>query len=404
MPLTKLKMPKTKINKKFLIAGLLASNCLLANEYFDEKILQDNRVEIFNLQKEQAIEDSSKLKKDWINPIIFKYKKEYGSDDEFETTSISVDQPIFKSGGIYQAIKYANSSFDYANLDIDQQKKELIKTALNLLFNIHKINLNIQKSELLVKNAQIDVQRKKEQVLNGFLDSSYLDNALLTLNDTKISLADLKYQKKQLENSFDNLSSKKYTELELPKFKLFSQEEYLKDNFEILKAQSLIEKNYNFKNMTIAKYLPTFSAYYTHANIHSKENGLSALGANTTNYGLYVSMPLDIRTFNDIQSNKIEYLKSKLSLKNKISDETATYKSAFEKVSMIEEKISIINEDLKVYDSILEVMMQEKEAQIKTQSDYDTLKNSSEIKKLDVKTYELDKQIELLELYTKLAK
>lgn len=400
MPLTKLKMHKTKIS--FLIAGLLASSSLLANEYFDEKMIQDNRVEIFNLQKEQAIEDSSKLKKDWINQIIFSYKKEFGSDAESEVTSITVDQPIFKSGGIYQAIKYANSSFDYANLDIEQQKKELIKTALNLLFNINKMNLNIKKSELAVKNAQIDVQRKKEQVLNGFLDSSYLDNALLTLNDTKISLADLKYQKKQLENSFNNISSKKYDELELPTFKLFSQEEYLQNNFEILKAESLIERNYNFKNMTIAKYLPTFSGYYTHSNIHNSENGV--INQNTTTYGLRVSMPLDVRTFNDIQSEKIEYLKSKLSLQNKISDETTAYKSTFEKISMIDEKISIINEDLEVYDSILEIMKQEKEAQLKTQSDYDTLKNSSEIKKLDAKVYELDKQIELLELYVKLAK
>lgn len=400
MHLTKLKMHKSKFS--ILLASLLASSSLLASEYFDERILDENRVEIFNLQKEQAIEDSSKLKKDWINPIIFRYKKEFGSDDEFETTSISVDQPIFKSGGIYQAIKYANSSFDYANLDIEQQKKELIKTALNLLFNINKMNLNIQKSQLAVKNAQIDVQRKKEQVLNGFLDSSYLDNALLTLNDTKISLADLKYQKKQLENSFNNISSKKYSDLKLPTFKLFSQEEYLKNNFEILKAETLIETNYNFKNMTIAKYLPTFSAYYTHLEKHTSDNAI--INPNTTTYGLYVSMPLDVRTFNDIQSDKIEYLKSKLSLKNKIADETTAYKSAFEKISMIEEKISIINEDLKVYDSILEIMKQEKEAQLKTQSDYDTLKNSSEIKKLDAKVYALDKQIELLELYVKLAK
>lgn len=395
-------MPLKNVKTKLVLTGLLASNLLFANEYFDEKIIQDNRVEILNLSQDQAQEDSAKLKKDWINPIAFSFKKEYGSDNEYELSSISVDQPIFKSGGIYQAIKFANSSYDFASLEIAQQKKELIKSAINLLFNINKLDLNIQKSQLLVKNAQIDVQRKKEQVLNGFLDSSFLDNALLTLNDTKISLADLKYQKKQLVNNFNNISSKKYTDLATPNFKLFSQDDYIKENFEILKAQSQINKNYNFKNMTVAKYLPTFSAYYTHNNYHTHDGTLSKTNTNT--YGLKVSIPLDVRTFNDIQSDKIEYLKSKLSLKNTIDDETTNYNNAMDKISMIEEKISIVNEDLSVYESILEIMKQEKDAQLKTQSDYDTLKNSSEIKKLDAKTYEIDKQLELLELYAKLKK
>ncbi len=395
-------MPLIKSKTKLILVSILASNLLLANEYFDETILDNNRVEILNLEKQKAVEDSAKLKKDWINPISFAFKKEFGNDNKFEVSTITIDQPIFKSGGIYQAIKYANNNFKYATTQIDQQKQEIIKNAINLLFNINKIDLNIEKSKLLVKNALIDVQRKKEQVLNGFLDSSYLDNALLTLNDRKISLADLKYQKKQLVNNFNNISSKEYTELKAPNFKIFSQEEFLKNNIEIAKAQSLIDRDYNFKNMTIAKYLPTFSGYYTHSNYHTTTNDVTS--PNTTTFGLKVSIPLDVRTFNDIQSNKIEYLKSKLSLKNQISDEKTNYNNSIEKIEMLDEKIDIINEDLKVYDSILEVMQQEKEAELKTQSDYDTLKNSSEIKKLDVKTYEIDKQLELLELYAKLYK
>ena len=39
--------------------------------------------------------------------------------------------------------------------------------------------------------------------------------------------------------------------------------------------------------------------------------------------------------------------------------------------------------------------MKKKQAQIKTQSDLDTLQNSQKIKSLDLKIYEIDRQIEL---------
>ena len=132
---------------KLLICSLISLNLYASNEAFDEKIISEKRLETFNLSKEQIEEDSSKLKKDWINPI---------------------NQPIFQSGGIYKAIKYADSSFDYASIELDQQKKELVKQALNLLYTIEKIDLNIQKAQYTLQNAKIDVNRKKEQVLNGF--------------------------------------------------------------------------------------------------------------------------------------------------------------------------------------------------------------------------------------------
>ena len=69
---------------------------------------------------------------------------------------------------------------------------------------------------------------------------------------------------------------------------------------------------------------------------------------------------------------------------------------------MIEERLQITREDLEVYASILKIINEEKQAQIKTQSDVDTLQNSQKIKSLDLKIYEIEKQLELLELYAKL--
>jgi len=392
-----------KSNKvKLLLCSLICVNTYAQNILDDNSILSDPRKKSIELSKEQIKEDSSKLKKDWINPITYQYTKNLGEDYNTSRSVISINQPIFQSGGIFQAIKYANSTYNYASLEIEQQRKELIKQAVNLLFNIEKTNLNIQKAKYTLENAKIDVNRKKEQVLNGFLDASYLDDALLTLNSTKHTLVDLKYTKQDLINSFDSISSKPYTQFELPTFKIFSQEEYLKNNIEIKKAEADITKKGNYSFMTMAKYLPSVNAYYTYSKYHDTDDDTKLSKENTQTYGLTITVPLDSRTFNDIESKKIDYLKSKLNLQNTVTDEKTFFKTNLEKIAMIDERLQITNEDLEVYNSILQIINEEKEAQLKTQSDLDTLQNSQRIKSLDLKIYELDKQLTLLDMYAKL--
>ena len=393
-----------KSNKvKLLLCSLIFSNLYAQTEAFDEKILSEKRLKNFDLTKEQIKEDSSKLRKDWINPITYQYTNNLGEDFKTQRSMISINQPIFQSGGIYEAIKYADNSYKYADLDLAQQKKELIKEALNILFNIEKTNLNIQKAQYTLENAKIDVNRKKEQVLNGFLDASYLDDALLTLNTTKHNLVDLKYQKEELINNFNNISSSDYTNFELPTFTIFSEKEFLENNINLKKIEADIDKKGNYSFMTMAKYLPSVNAYYNYSKYHETDDNIKLTKENDQTFGVSVTVPFDSRTFNDVQSKRIDYLKSKLNLENKISDEKTFFKSKLQKLSMLDERLQITRDDLEVYNSILKTINEEKIAQIKTQSDLDTLQNSQKIKSLDLKIYEIDKQLELLEMYVKLS-
>lgn len=386
---------------RLLLGSLLLSN-LQASNNFDEEILSDTRKKTFDLNEKQIKEDSLKLKKDWINPINLQYTKYLGEDYKNEKSLISINQPIFRSGGIYQAIKYADSTYDSSSIQINQERKKLIKEAISFLYLIEKTNLNIKKTKLSVLNAQIDVNRKKEQVLNGFLDSSFLDNALLTLNDSKQSLITLKYQKIEYINNFNNISSKDYSKFELPKFEFFDEKEYIQRNIDLAKAKSDIIKDENFKAITIAKYLPSVNAFYNYSKNHYTNGKPGLENSYEQDFGLSVTVPLDSRTFNDIESKKIEALKSKLAYKNKIDDEKTFYRNQVQKVNMLEERITITKEDLGLYNSILTIIKEEKEAQLKTQSDLDTLQNSQKIKSLDLKIFEIDRQMELLELYVKL--
>lgn len=388
----------------------LATIVLVANSSFaaqsdklDESILSKKRLEIFDLSKEQIEENSSKLKKDWINPVNYTYSKVYGDKYDTEKSLISVDQPIFKTGGIYKAIKYANAQRLYSHLDLDLQKKAMIKDTTTILFNIHKLQLQIKKQELLVKNGEIDIKRKKEQVLNGFADTSLLDNAILDTNTSRNALADLVYQKEELINEFGTYASGDYESFTLPKFSILDKENFLKDNLTLKRAKADISSKKDFSWMTISKYLPTVSATFDYTKYHSSNNPTINTDDDVQNYGIKITMPLDTRTFNDIQSTRIDYLKAKLDFDNQILEQENYFKSKLSKIKMIDSKIAIAKNDYVLYNSLLDVVVEEKEAELKTQSDVDTLLNSKKIRELDLKIYNIDKQIELLDIYSKIS-
>ena len=368
----------------------------------NKKILSEDRLNLFNYSETQNEENSSKLKKDWINPIDLSYTKSY--TDLYDTTksAITISQPIFKSGGIFSAIKYAEANYKYNKLDINMQRKELIKDATTMLFNLHVIDLNIKKNQLLLKNANIDIIRKKEQVLNGFLDTSFLDNAILDANKIKNTLAELQYNKEELNNSFLNVASGEYQSFELPVLSIADKDIFLNNNVTLAIAKADIKQKDYLTDMTIAKYLPTVSANGSHTQYHNVQED-SITNENVYSYGLSVSMPLDVRTFNDIETQKIDYLKAKLDLKNKMLEEENFYKTKVAKIRMLNNKKKIAKDDYELYNSLLTIIIEEKEAELKTQSDIDTLRNSQKIKSIELKIYTLEEQIELLDLYSKIS-
>lgn len=366
----------------------------------DEKILSEDRLNLFKYNQEKNEQSSSKLKKDWINPVNLSIAKSKSDTSNTIRSAININQPIFKSGGIYSAINYANATYDYNNYDIKLQKKELIKQAVTMLFNLHILDLTIRRNELLLENANIDVERKKEQVFNGFLDTSTLDNAILDANEIKNNLADLYYQKDELISNFANIASSDYTNFELPVLTLVDEKMFLKRNLELSKAKADVEQKDYYSDMTVAKYLPTLSVDASHTQYHEDKNE-NITNENLYSYGLSLSMPLDVRTFNDIETEKINYLTSKLNLKNIELEERNFYKTKLSRLKMLENKKKIAQDDYKLYDSLLQVIVEERNAELKTQSDVDILQNSQKIKSIELKIYELEKQIELLDIYSK---
>jgi outer membrane protein TolC len=388
--------------KKGIIALLtLISTPLVFAQELKEEVLSQTKQEILNYSYEKSLQDAQKLKKDWINPFSYKYIYNDGEDYTTKRSTIAISQPIFKSGGIYYAIKYANSTGRYSKASIDVQKNELIKQTVELLFEIKKIDISIEKQKLLVKNGKLDVTRKKEQVLNGLLDTSFLDNAILDTNTKQNALIDLEHQKEMLINNLKTLSDKKYSEVELPVLTLIDDESFLQNNIYVKQAKEDITNSYWMKNMVVSNYLPSVNFTADYSKYHDRGGNLQLPDESTTNVGFNITIPIDIRFNNSIQSSKIEYLQKKATLDDQKRQEMALFENALSKIKSLDAKITIAKEDVELYDSLLTQLQEQLSVGMKTISDVETMENSKEIKKLEVQSLNIDKQIELLEIYSR---
>jgi len=170
------------LKKLLVLCSLLFVSLVHADELGD--ILSDNKALLFDYQFEKNELESDKLSKSWINPVTLQYRKNYSTQfkdrtNKTGTFSVMIDQPIFRSGGIYYAIKYSQALRAANNADIILQRRKMIGDAVSILFNLKKTKLEQQKRRLLIKNDTIDILQKRDSYEVGLLDSSFLDQAIL---------------------------------------------------------------------------------------------------------------------------------------------------------------------------------------------------------------------------------
>jgi len=116
-------------------------------------------------------------------------------------------------------------------------------------------------------------------------------------------------------------------------------------------------------------------------------------------YGLSVTLPLDINTFRDIESAKVDYLKAKVVQKDKKRELNSLYEQVMHNIENFNKKIALSDENIDLYSKLLHDTKELYSAGYKTEYDVKTLQNSLQIQVVDTKIYELDKQLELLNLY-----
>jgi len=400
-----------KVLKLLTSLSLVCSTYLIANESNISlgQYISDTKQKQFTYDYEKNEAESSKLRDSWIAPLNLQYSystsEPYGAEQISQSAAIKMDQPIFQSGGIYYGIKFANASKLYSDYSIDVAKRKMIKDTVSLLMQIKQSDLRIKRQKLQIENSEINLEQKKEQYLNGQLDSGFLDNAIIERNFVIQSLYDMQTSKERLISSFHTLSDLDYKSANIPYLELLTQEEFLKQNIVLKMAESKIEKDRYNKNVVIAQYLPRVSltAGYTWSK---SENNKFSEGMNSFSeekdyydYGFRASMPLSINTFRDIESARIDYLKSQVLKEDKKVQLDALFTQVMQNLENLDKKKSLSYENKDIYTKLLEDTKRLYSAGYKTEYDVDLLKNSVEIAELDSKIFEIDKQLELLSLY-----
>ncbi len=403
-----------KVSAALIALSLLSSSALASDENLTlESYLSTLKQRTFSLDYAKTDKEYLKFRDSWISPVTMSYNYNKSTPYDNEQTSmnaaITIDQPIFKFGGIYFGIKYAEFSHDSNTLTIDQQKRSLIKQAISLLMQIKRTELQIKRQELQIDNSRINLEQKRKQYINGQLDSGFLNNAIIEKNIVTQALFDLQTAKASLVSQFQSISDSDYESKRIPHLEYIEKEAFLERNIDIKLRKSSIERDYYQKNMTMAKYFPTISLNGSYKWDRSENFQFGNTGAGYSgetkyySYGFRASIPLDINTFRDIESAQADYLKSKVQL----DDTKRSLQALFEKVSHnlenIDKKIALAHENQELYETLVHDTDILYKSGYKTAYDLQNMKNSLEIEKINIKMYYYDKQLELLELYEKVT-
>ena len=395
------------LKQLLVVCSLLLTSTLNADEL--GSILSENKELLFDYQFQSNQLETDKLSMSWVEPIRLQYRRDYSTQFGDRTIhtgnyAVIIDQPIFRSGGIYYGIKYAQALYDANLADITLQKRTMIGDAVSILFKLKKTRLEQKKLRYLIKNDIIDIRQKRDSYDAGLLDSSFLDQAILKKSQDEAALLEMDLNLLELKQRFSLLSDKNPENLRLPVLKLMSKSTYNADNLELKRDRFRAEQSDYNVQVTWAKYLPKVSlqGQYINGDINPLFSGpTSVLNENYYNYGFTVSIPIDINSMDDIELSKVDKLRAAVQVLDRKETVAEEYDWIHNSLGILDKKILLAKKDEKIYKNLFTLTKNLAEVGEKTMMDADIMNNSLQIRKIDQKIYRIDKQVQLLKLYVR---
>ncbi|MCG3683957.1 TolC family protein [Aliarcobacter butzleri] len=380
--------------KKFLYCFLLSS-LLFANEKSNE-VLMPLKNEIRDLETKSIEEKKEVNKYEWLNDLNISLSQ--SKDDEHIKTkdySLNLNQKILDFGGISSQIDYANNLFKQEALKIKMENFENLNTLYKNFIDLKINDINILQNDLNIKNSEIEVDIKKSQYRNGQSDISDLNDAIMKKNLLEDSKMNLKLNKVIYENDIKKLTSYELNNLSIPSISLISKDIFLEKSTKKLYANLESQVSQNEYKKTKSKYLPALNL----TGAAGYQDSTTKKSQDYYNYGASITMPLNYTFSNDIEYSKLVYLQNRKKEELTSIELEKVYDSSIETIKQFENRINLALNDIKLYEELLELNQEEFNAGFKADEDVQTLKNSKEIRKLDIEKYKLNIKKELLYIY-----
>ncbi|MCT7909729.1 TolC family protein [Arcobacter lacus] len=380
--------------KKFLYCFLFSS-LLFANEKSNE-VLMPLKNEIRDLETKSIEEKKEVNKYEWLNDLNISLSQ--SKDDEHIKTkdySLNLNQKIVDFGGISSQIDYANNLFKQEALKIKMENFEDLNTLYKNFIDLKINDINILQNDLNIKNSEIEVDIKKSQYRNGQSDISDLNDAIMKKNLLEDSKMNLKLNKVIYENDIKKLTSYEINNLSIPYISLISKDIFLKKSTKKLYSNLESQVSQNEYKKTKSKYLPALNL----TGAVGYQDSTTKKSQDYYNYGASITMPLNYTFSNDIEYSKLVYLQNRKKEELTSIELEKVYDSSIETIKQFENRINLALNDIKLYEELLELNQEEFNAGFKADEDVQTLKNSKEIRKLDIEKYKLNIKKELLNLH-----
>ena len=380
--------------KTFFIVFVLIAFNLLAS---DVALLRVNKQNILNEQKKEIEANSQKIKYGWVSPLNLStsYSKNDTQDEGVSDTSLNVNQDVFRSGGIFYAIDYANVKEKNSLTSLALENSSLYKELFLTLLELKKLRLILEQNHFTFLNTEIEVFLKTQRYKAGDVDVTELNRALRDKNAAlKIELiAKQAIVEKEIE--LKKLTDVELRDIKIPTFELSSQERYKKTNYllQVSKLNSeLSDKSYK---ITRSSYLPTLRlngayGYVDNPNINFSDDYYSV--------GATLSMPLDYNYYSTLQESKAIYLNNKMQIQESNIEEMALYEAGVSKIKNYEAYKVVTKDNIKLYANLIEIIQKALESGLKTGYDLKTLQNTKKIDELELEISDVNIQIEIAAL------
>ncbi len=380
---------------KKILYYFLFSSLLFANEKSNE-VLMPLKNEIRDLETKSIEEKKEVNKYEWLNDLNITLSQ--SKDDEHIKTkdySLNLNQKIVDFGGISSQIDYANNLFKQEALKIRMENFEDLNTLYKNFIDLKINDINILQNDLNIKNSEIEVDIKKSQYRNGQSDISDLNDAIMKKNLLEDSKMNLKLNKVIYENDIKKLTSYELNNLTIPSISLISKDIFLEKSTKKLYANLESQVSQNEYKKTKSKYLPALNL----TGAVGYQDSTTKKSQDYYNYGASITMPLNYTFSNDIEYSKLVYLQNRKKEELTSIELEKVYDSSIETIKQFENRINLALNDIKLYEELLELNQEEFNAGFKADEDVQTLKNSKEIRKLDIEKYKLNIKKELLYIY-----
>lgn len=369
-------------------------------------LLSEEKQTVLRLQKEVYEAENEKLRTNWIAPLNLSgsYSFDKSAQGDYRSTtenvSASINQDIFRSGGILYQIAYADAKKEREILSRLKEIANLNEQLFTALLSYRKTLYQKEQSLQKLKNYEIEIFIKRQLFEAGKADITELNNALMNKSSELKNLVSLEYAMAEQRYEIAKISNIDPASFEPPRFELIDEESYVDGQFDLRYTHANTQTLRYSYDVTTTDYLP--SVALNAALGYQNYDPINRTGDYEGRYystGVSITLPLTYNASASIQEAKATYLKEAAAAADKQREIRAEYAQSIEKIKSYRSAIAITSQNLFLYEDLIKAIRSGVDAGTKTGYDLQTLQNSKTIEEYDLKINEINIQIELAKLH-----